>query len=80
MKLLLTPGGGTKIIYDVGDEVIYSTNLIVSDFLEDGTRFLVQEVIPANIHKMHDQHRYIVSANRNGQNIDLILNEIYLRG
>ena len=97
MKLLQTPGGGTKTIYDIGDEVTYrnpfapkyiangtdrktGANLIVSDFVEDGNKFIVQDVIPANIHKMHDQYRYIVSANRDGQNIELILNEIYLRG
>jgi hypothetical protein len=97
MKLLQTPGGGTKTIYDIGDEVTYrnpfapkyiangtdrktGANLIVSDFLADGNKFIVQDVIPANIHKMHDQYRYIVSANRDGQNIELILNEIYLRG
>jgi hypothetical protein len=55
-------------------------NLIVSDFLADGTPFVVQEVIPANVHKMHDQYRYVVSTTRNGQNIDLLLNEIYLQG
>ena len=97
MKILLSYEGGSKTIYDVGDEVTYrnpfapkyiangieqksGANLIVSDFVVDGTKFLIREVFPANIHKIHDQYRYLVTANRNGQDIDLILNEIYLRG
>ena len=96
MKLLLTPGGGTKTIYDVGDQVTYrnifapegaaygtdkntGANLIVSDFLENGTFYVVKEVIPANVHKMHDLYRYIITVTRNNREFDLILSEIYLR-
>lgn len=97
MKLLQTAGGGTKKIYDVGDQVTYrniwapqgfiaqgtdkqsGANLIVSDFLEDGSSYIVKEVIPANVHKMHDLYRYVISVMRNNQELDLILSEIYLR-
>lgn len=96
MKLLLTAGGGTKQIYDVGDQVTYrnifdpqgaaygtdkqtGANLIVSDFLENGTRYTIKEVIPANVHKMHDLYRYVITVTRNNQELDLILSEIYLR-
>jgi len=85
MKLLQTPGGGTKTIYDIGDEVTYR-NPFAPKYIANGTdrktgaNLIVSDLIPANIHKMHDQYRYIVSANRDGQNIELILNEIYLRG
>lgn len=97
MKLLQTAGGGTKKIYDIGDQVTYrniwaprgfiaqgtdkqsGANLIVSDFLEDGSSYVVKEVIPANVHKMHDLYRYVISVMRNNQELDLILSEIYLR-
>ena len=97
MKLLQTAGGGTKKIYDVGDQVTYrniwafrgfiaqgtdkqsGANLIVSDFLEDGSSYIVKEVIPANVHKMHDLYRYVITVMRNNQELDLILSEIYLR-
>lgn len=96
MKLLLTPGGGTKTIYDVGDQVTYrnifdpqgaaygtdkqtGANLIVSDFIENGTRYTVKEVIPANVHKMHDLYRYVIMATKNNREFELILSEIYLR-
>ena len=96
MKLLLTPGGGTKTIYDVGEQVTFrniwapkgaaygtdkksGANLIVSDFIEDGTSYTIKEVIPANVHKMHDLYRYVITATRNNQELDLILSEIYLR-
>ena len=97
MKLLQTAGGGTKKIYDVGDQVTYrniwapqgfiaqgtdkqsGANLIVSDFLEDGSSYVVKEVIPANVHKMHDLYRYVITVMRNNQELDLILSEIYLR-
>ena len=97
MKLLQTAGGGTKKIYDIGDQITYrniwapqgfiaqgtdkqsGANLIVSDFLEDGSSYVVKEVIPANVHKMHDLYRYVISVMRNNQELDLILSEIYLR-
>jgi hypothetical protein len=97
MKLLQTAGGGTKKIYDVGDQVTYrniwaprgfiaqgtdkqsGASLIVSDFLEDGSSYIVKEVIPANVHKMHDLYRYVIAVMRNNQELDLILSEIYLR-
>ena len=96
MKLLLTPGGGSREVYDVGDTVTYrniwapegaaygtdkktGANLIVSDFLENGTSYPVKEVIPANVHKMHDLYRYVITVKKNNQDIDLVLSEIYLR-
>lgn len=96
MKLLLTPGGGSRPIYDVGDTVTYrniwgaegvaygtdkksGANLIVSDFIDNGTSYVVKEVIPANVHKMHDLYRYVITVMRNDKPLDLILSEIYLR-
>jgi len=95
MKFLNTPMGGTKIVFEAGEQVFFKNiwapslapginkktgeNIIISNILTDGELYTVKEVIPLNVHKVSDLFRYVISAPFKGQPIDLVVSEVYFK-
>ena len=52
--------------------------LELSALLEEGSSYEIKEVIPANVHKPHDLHRYVLHVTKDGNICQFIVPEIYL--